>query len=160
MKAALRLILSNLLPGILRAAQSEGMKTSLLVAGILAAGMTVYAKDSKPPDVTVYAKGDRAPPSSVDQEARSTATWMFARMSVRIVWRDGEPAPGAAPRSPVTIQIRWLEEAPAGVSAEALARALPFGEQGAAIDIMYDRIRFVARRLEPGSAHPGPRAGA
>jgi hypothetical protein len=131
---------------LLSPAQSEGMKTSFLMAGILAAGLTVYAKDSKPPDVTVYVKGDSTAPSTVDQGARNTVTWMFARVGVRIVWRDGEPAAGTAPGSPVIIQIRWIKESPAGVSAEALARALPFGEQGVAIDIMYDRIRFVARR--------------
>jgi hypothetical protein len=127
-------------------AQSEAMKTSMLIAGILAAGIAAHAKDSKPPDVTVYVNGDSSAPSSVDQGARSTVTWMFARVGVRLVWRDGEPRTGAASGSPVTIQVRFSREAPAGVSQDALARALPFGEEGVAIHVMYDRVRWVARR--------------
>jgi hypothetical protein len=127
-------------------AQSEAMKTSFLIAGILAAGMTAQARDSKPADVTVYVKGDSKAPSSVDQGARATVTWMFARVGVRLAWRNGEPGTGTLVASPVTIQIRFTKEAPAGVSPEALARALPFRGQSVAIDIMYDRIRFVAHR--------------
>ena len=126
-------------------AQSEAMKTSILIAGILAAGMTAHARDSKPADVTVYVKGDNNAPSSVDQGARATVTWMFARVGVRLVWRDGEPGTGAASANPVTIQVRFTGELP-DASREALAYALPFGEQGVAIHVMYDRIRFVARR--------------
>ena len=126
-------------------AQSEAMKTSLLIAGILAAGIAAHARDSKPPDVTVYVNGDGTVSSSVDQGARSTVTWMFARVGVRLVWRDGEPRTGAASGSPVTIQVRFTGELP-DASREALAYALPFGEQGVAIPVMYDRIRWVARR--------------
>jgi hypothetical protein len=126
-------------------AQSEAMKTSMLIAGILAAGMTARARDSKPPDVTVYVNGDNNAPSSVDQGARATVTWMFARVGVRLVWRDGEPRTGAASGSPVTIQVRFTREVP-DASREALARALPFGEEGVAINVMYDRIRWVAHR--------------
>jgi hypothetical protein len=126
-------------------AQSEAMKTSFLIAGILAAGMTAQARDSKPADVTVYVKGDNNAPSSVDQGARATVTWMFARVGVRLAWRDGEPGTGAASGSPVTIQVRFTGELP-DASREALAYALPFGEQGVAIHVMYDRIRWVARR--------------
>jgi hypothetical protein len=126
-------------------AQSEGMKTSMLIAGILAAGMTAHARDSKPPDVLVYVNGDSTAPNSVDQGARATVTWMFARVGVRIVWRDGEPGTVAASGSPVTIQIRFTREV-SDASREALAYALPFGEEGVAIHVMYDRIRWVARR--------------
>jgi hypothetical protein len=127
-------------------AQSEGMKTFMLIAGILTAGLTARAHDAKPADVTVYVKGDSSAPSSVDQVSRATVTWMFARVGVRVVWHDGEPKASAPSGSPVTIQVRFATEAPAGVSQEALARALPFGEQGVAITVMYERVRFVARR--------------
>ena len=98
------------------------------------------------PTLLVYVNGDSSVPSSVDQGARATVTWMFARAGVRLVWRDGELPTGAASGSPVTIQVRFTREAPAGVSQDALARALPFGEEGVAIHVMYDRIRWVARR--------------
>jgi hypothetical protein len=126
-------------------AQSEAMKTSMLIAGILAAGMTAHARDSKPPDVLVYVNGDSSVPSSVDQGARATVTWMFSRAGVRLVWRDGEPRTGAASGSPVTIQVRFTRDLP-DASQDALAYALPFGEEGVAIHVMYDRIRWVARR--------------
>jgi hypothetical protein len=121
------------------------MKTSILIAGILAAGMSAQARDSKPADVTVYVKGDNNAPSSVDQTARATVTWMFARVGVRLAWRDGEPGTGTASGSPVTVQVQFTGELP-DASREALAYALPFGEQGVAIHVMYDRVRWVARR--------------
>jgi len=126
--------------------QSEGMKTSMLITGILTAGLNAHAHDPKPADVTVYVKGDNTAPSSVDQEARATATWMFARVGVRVLWHNGEPKAGTASDNPMTIQVRFTTEAPAGVSQGALARALPFGEGGVAITVMFDRIRWVARR--------------
>jgi hypothetical protein len=70
---------------------------------------------------------------------------MFARIGVRVVWRDGELKEGA-PTSPVNIQVQFTDQAPAGVSRDALARALPFGDHSVAITVMFDRIRFVAHR--------------
>jgi hypothetical protein len=126
-------------------AQSEAMKTSILIAGILAAGIAAQARDSKPADVTVYVKGDNTAPSPVAQGARATVTWMFARVGVRLAWRGGEPATGAPSGSPVTVQVRFTGELP-NASREALAYALPFGDQGAAIYVMYDRVRWIAGR--------------
>jgi len=121
------------------------MKTSILIAGILAAGMTAHAKDSKPADVTIYVNGDNAPPNSVDFGARTTVTWMFARVGVRLAWRGGEPKAGTAAGSPVTIRVQFPTAAPAEASPNALAYALPFGE-GVTITVMYDRIRKTAHR--------------
>jgi len=118
----------------------------MLIAGILAAGMTAHARDSKPADVTVYVQGDNKAPASVDQGARATVTWMFARVGVRLAWRDGEPRTGAAYGSPVTIKVRFVERDPDDSRREALACAMPFAEEGVAIYVMYDRIHWVARR--------------
>jgi hypothetical protein len=55
----------------------------------------------------------------------------------------------------VTICIRFTKEAPADVSRNALAYALPFGE-GVTITVMYGRIREAAqesRREQPILAH-------
>ena len=122
------------------------MKTSILIAGILAAGISAHARDSKPADVTVYVNGSDLPPSAVDFGARTTVTWMFARVGVRLAWRAGEPKSGAASASPVTILVQFASEAPAGASPNALAYALPYGGEGAAITLMYDRIRKTAHR--------------
>jgi len=121
------------------------MKASILIAGILVAGMTAHAHDSKPADVTVYVNGDNAPPSAVDFRARATVTWMFDRVGVRLAWRAGEPKTGASSGSPVTIRIQFPKEAPAEASQNALAYALPFGE-GVTITVMYGRIREAAQR--------------
>ena len=127
-------------------AQIGVMKHSILIAGILAAGMTAHARDSRPAHVTVYVSGDDWPPIAVDFWARDTVTSMYARIGIRLAWRNDTPVRPAASSSPVTIQIRFAREAPSGVSKNALARALPFGEEGVAIHVMYDRIRWVARR--------------
>jgi tetratricopeptide (TPR) repeat protein len=118
------------------------MKTAMLIAGILAAGLTAHARDPKPVDVTVYVNGDDWPPILVDRRARDTVTWMYARIGVRLAWRDDAPGSGAV----YGVQVRFAREASDGVSQVALARALPFGEAGVAIHVMYERIRFVARR--------------
>jgi hypothetical protein len=56
-------------------AQSERMKPSILIAGILVAGLAAaHARDSKPADVTVYVNGDNAAPGSVYYPARATVT--------------------------------------------------------------------------------------
>ena len=121
------------------------MKHSLL--GILVAtGVAAQARGSKPVDVMVYMKGDNQPPASVDVGARATVTWMYARIGVRLVWRDGELGNTAASGGPVMIQVRFTMQAPIGVSREALARALPFVEGGVSITILYDRVRWVAQR--------------
>jgi tetratricopeptide (TPR) repeat protein len=121
------------------------MKTAMLIAGILAAGLTAHARDPKPVDVTVYVNGDDWPPILVDYRARDTVTLMYARIGIRLSWRNDAPGSGAVYGSPVTIQVRFTGELP-DASREALAYALPFGEQGVAIHVMYDRIRWVARR--------------
>jgi len=119
------------------------MKNSSLIAGILAAGITAYAHDSRPADVTAYVSGDNLS-TSVDSGARATVTWVFARVGVRLAWKAGDPKPGAASGSPVTIRIRFTKGAPADASRNALAYALPFGE-GVTITVMYDRIREAAQ---------------
>ena len=122
------------------------MKTSILIAAILVVGMSAYAHDSKPADVTIYVNGDNAPPSSVDFRAQATVTWMFAKVGVRLAWRSGEPKAGAAGGSPVTIRVQFSQVAPAGASPNALASALPFGNEGVTISIMYGRILKAAQR--------------
>jgi hypothetical protein len=130
-------------------AQIEGMKPSILIAGILAAGIAAQDRDSKPPDVMIYVNGDAAS-SSVDQRVRATVTWMFARVGVRLAWRYDNPRAGTASGTPVTVLVRFIREAP-DASPEALAQALPFGAAGV-VHVMYERIRWVAGRpsREPG----------
>ncbi|MBI4891102.1 MAG: hypothetical protein HY821_10800 [Acidobacteria bacterium] len=122
------------------------MKPTLLTATFLAAVLTATAGDPKPVDVTIYLCGDNGAPSAVEQSARATVNWMFGKVGVRTAWRVGEPQKGAGQPSRAVVVVKFAAEAPAGVPKSALARALPFSEDGAAITVMYDRIRFIAGR--------------
>ena len=75
-------------------AQIGAMKHPILVAGILTAvAATTQARDSKPPDVTVYVNGHNRPASSVDQPARAIVSWIFARVGILIAWGEGGDPP-------------------------------------------------------------------
>jgi hypothetical protein len=123
------------------------MKHSMQVAGIVVlAGLNVHAaRDHRPADVTVYVEGDGAPPS-VDYGARATVTWMYARIGVRLAWREGAVAASAASGSPVSIQVRFARDSPNGTTSYALAFALPFADGTTVINVMYQRVRMVAGR--------------
>ncbi len=123
------------------------MKHTLLTAGILvAAGTAALAAESTPADVTVYVKGDKTAPGSVDQGARADVTWIFARIGVRLTWRDGEVPSGVPSPSPIVVQIYFTGDAPGKASLGALAYALPFGDGVTSVTVMYDRIRWIAGR--------------
>lgn len=124
----------------------KAVAAAVLLYSATPSGIAAHARDSQPSDVTVYVNGDNKAPGAVDQEARATVTWMFARVGVRLAWRDGEPRTGPASGSPVTVQIRFVERDPDDTRREALACAMPFAKEGVAIYVMYDRIRWVARR--------------
>ena len=124
--------------------QIGAMKTSMLITGILAAGMTAHAHDPKPADVTVYVNGTDLPPLPVDVRARDTVARLYARIGIHLARRNDAPRRSTASGSPVTVQVRFIREEPDGASREVLARAWPFREEGIAIHLMYSRIRWVA----------------
>jgi hypothetical protein len=124
------------------------VKTSVLLAGLLAAALNAGARDPKPADLILYAEGDSIVSATVYQTARATVSWMFLRVGVRVVWRAGKPRRDGRPGNPLTIQARFTREAPDGIGPAALAYASPFAGGGVAITILYDRVRHVAR--EPG----------
>ena len=112
---------------------------------LMAAHLSVRARNSKAADVTVYVTGDHMPPKSVDYGARATVSWIFAKAGVRLDWRDGELGTYAASGSPVAIQLRFTGETSGQASPKALAYALPFGDGSTAITVMYGRIRIAGR---------------
>lgn len=86
-------------------------ETFQVIAGILAlAGMKILAaRDSRPADVTIYVKdGGASPPGLVDDGARANDTRMYARIGVRLAWRNGTMVHGPASGSPVSIQVRGM----------------------------------------------------
>ncbi|MBS1857749.1 MAG: hypothetical protein JST11_20435 [Acidobacteria bacterium] len=128
------------------------MKPSILLAGLLAASANTQARDSKPADIIVYVTGDGAPSGPVDYGARGTATSILARAGVNVLWRDGEPKGGSGPGSAVVIRVRFSGKIPEQASREAAAYALPFGGEGTAITVMYERIFAVAGRASRARA--------
>lgn len=122
------------------------LKYFMRIAGILVlAGMNVQAaRDSPPADVTVYVNGDDFPPIPVDFGARDTVTRMYARIGIRLAWRNDAPGSGTVSGSPVSIQIRFASESPKFASPAALAFARPFADGVNAITVMYQRIRMAA----------------
>jgi hypothetical protein len=128
------------------------MQHRILAAGILAAALTADARSTKPADVTICVVSEDGAPSSVTQKARATVSWMFARIGVNVRWQSGVLKTISSDGRPLTIQVRFAREAPAGVPPEALANALPFGKEGVAVTVMYERIRSVARRSSQEAA--------
>lgn len=122
-------------------AQLGVVKRPMVIGGILAAaGMLVQARDRLPTDVIVYMGNANSPPASVEFAARATVTWMYARIGVRLAWRDGE-APGSDDcGSPATVQVAFGAGAPPDASADALAYAFPFGSGSGGITVLYTRI--------------------
>lgn len=120
------------------------MKQATLIAGILLLTTSVHAKFPRQADVTVFVKGGGTVPVSVDQGARSIVTWIYARIGVHLLWRDGEFEAGGEPISCVALQVAYLNVVDGKASRAALAYALPFGGGTAKLIIMYDRVRMVA----------------
>jgi hypothetical protein len=124
------------------------MKHSMPLAGIVVlAGLNLRAaRDSRQADVMVYVEGGRFPASLVDYGARRSVTWMYARIGVRIEWRTGSAASGAAPGSLATIQVRYAGDHEEHLPLDSLAFAEPFGDGTTTITVMYKRVQFVAGR--------------
>jgi len=75
---------------------------------------------------------------------RATVTWMYARIGIRLAWREGVAASGAPSASAVTIQVRFAGSGPVNATSDALAFALPFADGVTAMTVMYHRIQMVA----------------
>ena len=130
------------------------------IAGILVlAGMNVQAaRDSRPADVTIYVNGDDFPPIRVDFGARATVTWMYARIGIRLAWRNDAPGNGTVHGSPVPIQMRFAKDSPRTPAGGfgVCAAVCRWGYDG--ITVIYDRIR--SGQIDQRAEHPGTRAGA
>jgi tetratricopeptide (TPR) repeat protein len=77
------------------------MKTTMLIAGILAAGLTAHARDPKPVDVTVYVNGDEwqsliLQASNLRQAGRLAEAASVYQEAVRVAGQPGQDATRAA----------------------------------------------------------------
>ena len=124
------------------------MKSSNLVVGLLVTGLA-YGSKPLPADVVILVRGEIAAPGAVDQDARAQVSWIYSRAGVRLTWREANPPVTAGQ---VVIELRYAKDAPQGVNGGALAYALPFGNGGTAITVLYDRVRFAAGRLSRETA--------
>ncbi len=111
------------------------MKTKHLAAMLAVAGATVCAGQSAAAQkarVIVCMKPDQ----SVLMGVRPLASSMFARIGVRIEWRDSCPVGAGA------VQIRLSHDSPNIRSSEALGFSLPY--QGTAV-VFLDRVKALNR---------------
>jgi hypothetical protein len=102
---------------------------------------------TSPVDVTVCVADASLVPRHTYRAARATATWMFARIGVRIAWLEGRATVGAL-GSPIVIQLGFAGGSVRNASPGALAYASPFEDAGNIV-ILWDRIRWVARSWTP-----------
>lgn len=119
------------------------MKQTMLIAGMLLSS-TVHAQGPRKADVTIFVKSGGEVPCAVDQGARNAVTWMYARMGIRLEWRNGEFDAGARPAGRVALQIRYSRVGDGKASPAALAYALPFRDGAAELTIFYARVRAMA----------------
>ena len=78
---------------------------------LLSASMCHSQESNKPVDVIVFVKASSVP-SRVDYGARSQVTWMFNRIGVRILWRDGVPGPANRPEETWVIKVDFNSRVP------------------------------------------------
>jgi hypothetical protein len=71
-------------------------------------------------------------------------TRMFARVGIRLAWRDGAARANAQSGNTVYIQVQFAGDRPNSASPGALAFAMPFGDGATAITVMYERLRAAA----------------
>ena len=112
------------------------MKT--LCALLLLAGSAFSA------DVQIHFAEGNLPPA-IAQSAKAQASWMFARIGVRIQWRA---TPAGSPLVRIEVSARTAPDFHPG----ALAYARPFETGVRTIVVFYDRIMFAAARW-PGFEH-------
>jgi hypothetical protein len=127
------------------------MQKYCIVCAVLLSAPVVQARKAKDrADVIVYMRAASVP-SAVDFGARSQVTWLFNKMGVRIVWRDGEPEAAKRSEAAWVIRVDFNSRVLADVHPGALAYATPFSDAATTITVMYDRIEF-AVATKPGLA--------
>ena len=121
----------------------------VVVSGLFLSGLNVQGRQATPPiDVTVYVTGAGSVPSLKYLTAKEIAGAIFARIGIRIVWRERAPDTASAN---LAIHIRIVRQLPAYCSDHALASALPFARGVTVVTVSWDRVHLVAggSRLEP-----------
>ena len=84
-------------------------------------------------------------------------TWMYARIGVRIEWRIGSAASGAASGSPVAIQMRYANDNEQHLPLDSLAFALPFGRWNFRDHRYVQPDSVCLGQNGPSASHPGAR---
>lgn len=120
------------------------MKRAIMIAGTLLLSAALHAQCPGKADVTVFVRRGGEVPCAVDQGARNTVTWMYARIGVLLEWRDGEFDAGAIPAGCIALRIRYSSAGSGKASPAALAYALPFRDGAAELTIFYTRVRTMA----------------
>jgi len=117
----------------------------VLISAVAVPGTSTQRRqDAKQPvDVTIYLTGADLIPNSENRIAMSTMKWMFARIGIRMAAVNGQPKPSASPDGSVAILVVFTPDTSDGSHSEALAYALPYGEAGTKITVLWDRIHYL-----------------
>jgi hypothetical protein len=108
-----------------------------LAAVLCLTAWSAPARDSTRPDVVLYVSGELP---AAFHSAKATTGWMFARIGVRIEWRETVPSQV----SPGAIRVRFLRQAANGPDRDALAYAEPFRNDIRSITVLVDQIERMA----------------
>jgi hypothetical protein len=112
------------------------MKTS--VAAALFVGMSLWAGTIMPvPERTVQVCMQRSGDLMAEGTAQAQASEIFARIGIRVVWRD----PRSCRESDGLIKISLRDRTPQTLRPNALAYALPY--EGTHIVVFYDRVQGI-----------------
>jgi len=112
------------------------MKTSVPAA--LFAGMSLWAGTIRPvPERTVQVCMQRSGDLMAEGTAQAVASEIFARIGIRVVWRD----PRSCRESDGFIKISLRDRTPQTLRPNALAYALPY--EGTHIVVFYDRVQGI-----------------
>ena len=112
------------------------MKTSVPAA--LFAGMRLWAGTIRPvPERTVQVCMQRSGDLMAEGTAQAVASEIFARIGIRVVWRD----PRSCRESDGFIKISLRDRTPQTLRPNALAYALPY--EGTHIVVFYDRVQGI-----------------
>jgi hypothetical protein len=112
------------------------MKTSVPAA--LFAGMRLWAGTIRPvPERTVQVCMQRSADLLAEGAAQAQASEIFARIGIRVVWRD----PHSCRESDGFIKISLRDRTPQTLRPNALAYALPY--EGTHIVVFYDRVQGI-----------------
>jgi hypothetical protein len=118
--------------------------TSIAVVVLAARGAQAGQFDSGTVrDLTIYTDGEGTVPFRTRALAERTASEIFGRIGVRVIWRHRIPAAGQVRREQAMV-VRFLADSADQPDGGAIASASPY--EGSTITILYGRMKWAENR--------------